>query len=283
MKEKVICYGAGDGGLRLVNEIEKIYEILFFVDSDSKKWKGGGQIKGYAINSPEIIFQSKDYAYIIITSAPGMGTIVSYLKENGVPENRIITGFVDAPLKARAQFLSDFADLYRDMNGVCAECGVFQGDFASVINTCFADRTLYLFDTFMGFDERDVAIESSCDYSSARVSDYAGTSTELVMSKMKYPDKVIVRRGYFPETAFDITEKFCFVNLDLDLYKPTLEGLKWLSDKMEENGIILVHDYFSTNFRGIYAAVNEFKLWYRKKKLWLMPIGDGISIALVGF
>ena len=37
--------------------------------------------------------------------------------------------------------------------------GVFRGEFASKINKCFPNSKLYLFDTFEGFDERDVKIE----------------------------------------------------------------------------------------------------------------------------
>ncbi len=37
--------------------------------------------------------------------------------------------------------------------GLAAECGVYQGEFSSKMNRCFHDRTLYLFDTFQGFDK----------------------------------------------------------------------------------------------------------------------------------
>lgn len=245
--------------------------------------KGGGGIRNYSIKSPETIFNSEDYAYIVITSAPGLGTIVSYLKAEGVPDEKIITSFVDGPLKAREQFLVNYADLIQGLEGACAECGVFQGDFARVMNSCFKNRRLYLFDTFEGFNEKDISVETGCSYSEAKVNDYAGTSVELVMSKMAYPDQVSVRKGYFPQSAQDITERFCFVNLDLDLYLPTLEGLRWLAGQMVPGGVVLVHDYFSDNFRGVSAAVNEFITEYREKALRLVPIGDGISIAVAGF
>ena len=43
--------------------------------------------------------------------------------------------------------------------GECAEAGVFEGDFAKWINQYFPDRKLYLFDTFEGFDMRDIEKE----------------------------------------------------------------------------------------------------------------------------
>ena len=45
------------------------------------------------------------------------------------------------------------------LDGSVAECGVYKGEFASVINRCFYDRKLYLFDIFEGFDLRDVETE----------------------------------------------------------------------------------------------------------------------------
>lgn len=100
---------------------------------------------------------------------------------------------------------------------------------------------------------------------------------------MKYPERCIFKAGYFPETASGIEEEFCFVNLDLDLYQPTLEGLRWFEDRMVSGGVILIHDYFADNFRGVRQAVDEYMRDRKRKELHLMPIGDGISIAICGF
>ena len=54
-------------------------------------------------------------------------------------------------------------------------------------------------------------------------------------------------------------EKFCFVLIDLDLYKPTLEGLNFFYPKILRGGYLFVHDYNSpeSNYAGS-RAVNEF-------------------------
>jgi O-methyltransferase len=46
-----------------------------------------------------------------------------------------------------------------NIEGNVAELGVFRGDFAKFINISFPDRKLYLFDTFEGFDEKDIEAE----------------------------------------------------------------------------------------------------------------------------
>ena len=50
---------------------------------------------------------------------------------------------------------------------------------------------------------------------------------------------------------------------------------------MVENGVILVHDYFATNFKGPREAVDKFISENKKNKAF--PIGDGVSIMISGF
>ncbi|MCH5249318.1 MAG: hypothetical protein J1E98_05280 [Lachnospiraceae bacterium] len=79
---------------------------------------------------------------------------------------------------------------------------------------------------------------------------------------------------------------FCFVNLDLDLYEPTYNGLLFFSKKMVPGGGILVHDYFAEDYKGPREAVDKFVSEIRVKSSILLhkvPIGDGLSIFLTGF
>ena len=51
--------------------------------------------------------------------------------------------------------------------------------------------------------------------------------------------------------------QFALVNLDADLYKPTLAGLRYFYPLLSPGGVIIVHDY---NFKwpGIKKATDEF-------------------------
>jgi O-methyltransferase len=73
----------------------------------------------------------------------------------------------------------------KNIGGNVAELGVYRGDFAQYINIAFPDRKLYLFDTFEGFDEKDITLEEKQNYSCAR-SDFSKTSIERVLNRMKY-------------------------------------------------------------------------------------------------
>src|SRR3954454_22146761 len=67
--------------------------------------------------------------------------------------------------------------------GNVAELGVYKGDFSKRLNQLFPDKKLYLFDTFSGFDERDVSIEHNQGYSDGS-QDFSNTSIDLVLKKM---------------------------------------------------------------------------------------------------
>ena len=106
------------------------------------------------------------------------------------------------------------------------------------------------------------------------------TSVARVMEKMTYPSNVIIKKGWFPQSAEGIEDTFCFVNLDTDLYQPILSGLEFFWDKIEIGGCILVHDYFHPMLPGVKKAVEDFEKM-KDVKLQKMPIGDGCSIAIL--
>jgi len=244
---------------------------------------------GLPICDPSKFLLNKDqYDAVIIGSTSGMKAIKRQCLELGVPENQIISSYVELPVESRRMFLKTLAEMLNgyEQDADVAEAGVFEGEFAQWINTCFPNRTLHLFDTFEGFDARDVAVENEQDFSSAVTGEYSNTSIELVMSKLPYPERCKIYKGYFPDTAMEIQNKFCFVNLDLDLYLPTYKGLHFFEDKMTENGVILVHDCFSQIYnadiyKGPRAAVDQFVAEHGGD-LGEYPIGDGLSMLIAG-
>lgn len=141
-----------------------------------------------------------------------------------------------------------------------------------------------MFDTFEGFDSRDLNQEHG--FAAQRTGELNLNITEqYIMSRMPNPDKVVMRKGYFPETATNIEDNFVFVNLVFDLYAPTLSGLKFFYPKMVSGGVILVYDYFRSpgvaknyTLDGVKSAVDEF---CKAEKIHNIPIGDSMSVAII--
>lgn len=273
-----IVFGATASAKMIYKEIRKKYEIIAFADNDQNK--SGGGIDGIPVIKPADIGKLC-WDEIIIVSYSAMDAIKSQLLDMGIAEHKINTRYVELNVEPRKRFCEDFASLAYALNlsGCTAEAGVFQGEFASVINQCFSDRKLYLFDTFEGFDERDILIERKNQFSDACAGNLNTTSETFVLGRMPYPQNCIIKKGYFPETTEGISDRFCYVNLDLDLYKPTLEGLRFFYPLMVQGGIITVHDYFSFGYQGVCEAVKEF-LNETSDLIVPFPIGDHVSIAI---
>lgn len=164
-----------------------------------------------------------------------------------------------------------------NVQGSIAELGVYKGDFAKRINQLFPDKKLYLFDTFKGFDKKDISKEKQNNFSNGE-QDFSDTSVELVLSKMKYRNNCIVKKGFFPDSAIDVDDKFCFVSIDADLYEPILAGLNFFYPKLEQKGYIFVHDFNNDFYKGAKKAVLEF---CTTNNINYLPIPDSWGTAII--
>ena len=69
-------------------------------------------------------------------------------------------------------------------------------------------------------------------------------------------NNIQIIKGEFPKTAEIVNNsKFSFVHLDVDLYRSTIECLKFFYTLLLNCGIIIVHDY---HIDGIQKAFKEF-------------------------
>ncbi|MGI0407034.1 TylF/MycF/NovP-related O-methyltransferase [Helicobacter himalayensis] len=260
-------------------------EILCCVDNNPKRWEQSIQIptskgtKTLEIKNPEIL-KTTSFDKILIASLSGYEAIPKQLQSDfKIPREKIDTSYCMLCIEARLAFLEYFSKITKNFNlgGAVAELGVFQGDFAKKINEFFPNRKLYLFDTFEGFDTRDLHNEAQSVQ--ALGSHLTNTSIDLVFNKMPIPEMVTIKQGWFPESAKGIeSEIFCFVNIDTDLYDSILSGLEFFYPKMCKGGVILIHDYFSLGYIGVKKAVDTFA---NKYNLYILPIGDSISVAIM--
>lgn len=162
--------------------------------------------------------------------------------------------------------------------GDLAELGVYKGAFAKLLNATLPDRTLYLFDTFEGFDKKEEQIDSEV-YGTTAQRDFTDTSVDFVLKQMPHPEKCVPRKGLFPATAAGLEDsRFCFVSLDADLYAPIMAGLDFFFDRLSPGGFIFVHDYNYAEFPGAKAAVTEFS---KKRQVPFVPVTDVYGTAII--
>jgi O-methyltransferase len=87
---------------------------------------------------------------------------------------------------------------------------------------------------------------------------------------MKHRDKCIVKKGWFPETARNLEEKFAFVSIDADLFDPIYAGLVYFYPRLAAGGYIFVHDY-NGELYGAKEAVVRFSI---ENNLSYCPLSD---------
>ena len=144
-----------------------------------------------------------------------------------------------------------------DITGAFAELGVHRGKTAKAIHYMDRDRKFYLFDTFNGFSRRDLDQESQTD---ERFSPdmFTDTSVDEVKEYIRGNDNLHFKTGFFPDTTKGLEkERFALVNIDADLYAPTIAALHFFYPKLNEGAVIIVHDY-NHNWKGIRKALDEF-------------------------
>lgn len=277
---RLIIFGAGPTGVRTYNELKDKNEIIAFFDNDEEKT--GSTVDGVLVYKPtKSTLEKLDFDQIVIASVYGKWEIKKQLKELNVVDEKI--EFHAQRSDVLSPFLKNLAQEFKEENitGDCAEVGVFRGENAWKINNYFPDHKLHLYDTFEGFSAKDVKIERQFGRKDAQEGQFKDTSVDIVMHGMKYPKQVIIHKGYFPDTAKNLNEKFCFVRIDLDLYEPTRAALEVFEPLMVRGGVMLVHDYFGEHYPGVRKIVEQFMK--KHPSLSKLPIGDLMTIAIVGF
>ena len=155
------------------------------------------------------------------------------------------------------------------VEGAAADLGAWKGDISWQMNALMPERKLYIFDTFTGYDERDIATEQREYYSESRAHEYsmsrpgAVDPEEYIMNRMPYKNQVIIKKGWFPETAFDLEdEKYALVHIDAGLYEPTFKGIQYFYPRMSKGGVIIVTGYEDGQKMSVRAAIEDLEAKY---------------------
>lgn len=160
--------------------------------------------------------------------------------------------------------------------GDVAELGVYKGDTAALFAN-FArkmSKTLYLLDTFEGFDVRD--LEAKEQHLNGA---FADTALEYVRSRVGEENTFYIK-GFFPETAaqLDDDRRYSIVHIDTDLYAPIKAGLEYFYPRLNAGGFLIMHDYMSLCWDGAIRAIDEF---FADKPEFIIPIPDVAGTVMI--
>ena len=183
--------------------------------------------------------------------------LLSFYKEKNIVDliKQIKTDVDFAVFPYEAYLIYSIAKTQEEFEGEMAEIGVYQGGSAKLICEAKKKRNLFLFDTFEGLP--DVSnIDTHFGKKFWDKNQFNNTSEEQVRTFLKDYDNVKIVKGIFPDSVEHIENtKFSFVHLDVDLYKSTIDCLRYFFPRMINGGIILIHDFHTD---GIKKAIKEF-------------------------
>ena len=278
--QRIVIFGAGQSGRMIKNLLHGSCEPLAFIDNNHENYPV--TIDGIPVISPKRLPEIEfDKIIVSVLNRDAARDICGQLLNQGVEKSSIfnindLREFIDIRLSV-IRLLSDEIEK-KGVKGSIAELGVYQGYIAKELNTLFKCRKLYLFDTFSGFDERDVIFEKAISKGDVFKKDFSDTSLEAVKKLMPHPESAIFCKGYFPDSAKDVSDSFAFVSIDADLYLPTLGGLRYFYPRLSKGGSILIHDYNSTQFPNIRKAVDDFSKDFDIK---IIPLSDLHGSAVI--
>ena len=174
-----------------------------------------------------------------------------------------------------------------DVAGDFAECGVFRGHSALMIATLLTDnnvkgRPFHLFDSFEGLSARTVKDGSRRKLKTAdveREAKFFACDEPTVRKHLSNYDFFQFYKGWIPNRFAEVEDKmFAFVYIDVDLYQPTLDSLKFFMPRMNRGGIIALDDYYHSHFTGVVEAVSEVDPQGNGFSLYEVPMGGAFLL-----
>ncbi|HET6794531.1 MAG TPA: TylF/MycF/NovP-related O-methyltransferase [Acidimicrobiales bacterium] len=175
----------------------------------------------------------------------------------------------------RKYLLRELLKLTVRLEGDFAECGVYEGATALLLCDVAAStgRRVHLFDSFSGLSapgEHDGRYWTGGDLAA---------SEAVLRSRLRtYDELVTVHPGWIPERFGDVADTvFALVHIDVDLYQPTLDSLRFFYPRLVPGGLIVCDDYGFTTCPGARAAVDEY-FGDRPEPVLHLPTGQALVV-----
>jgi hypothetical protein len=149
----------------------------------------------------------------------------------------------------------------RPVAGDIAELGVGTALWARTANRFLPERTLHLFDTFEGFDRRDLEADAREGLSATPPYRVGVVEEDAVRRVLPHPSRAVLHRGWFPDTARDLDDlRFALVHIDVGTRSATLAGLEYFHPRLAPGGTLIVEDYNNRHAPGVRSAVDSFRV-----------------------
>jgi hypothetical protein len=162
------------------------------------------------------------------------------------------------------------------------ECGCWKGHssfiIAQLIKNSKKKINFHIFDSFEGLSkitkkDKDLFYKNK-KFKNNIENQFSSSKNFLENTVLKKFEFVKIYKGWIPTRFFKLKKnKFSFIHVDVDLYEPTFESLKFFFPRLIKGGVIICDDYNSSRFKG---AKNAWDNYFKNKKysfLYKIPFG----------
>jgi hypothetical protein len=192
------------------------------------------------------------------------------------------------PLRRRGRF-HRLGELFLEttaLEGAIVECGCFQGLSAHFLcsleqrhRPAFDGSGFLIFDSFAGLSlpaEEDHIAEDAGNAEALREmcqpGAFAATLDQVQENLRAFPG-IAFHPGWIPDAFEGLPERdYRFVNIDVDLYEPTLETLEYFYPRLRPGGLMVSDDY---SWPGARHAIDTFTA-RNTARLETTPLGQAI-------
>ena len=141
------------------------------------------------------------------------------------------------------------------------EAGSYRGGSAAFLAAAWhaqtgADLALDVVDTFTGHPPSAGGEHDDPIHGTSRFDD---TSYDEVRSYLSRYPGITVHQGTLDKVTGGLSAPhYGLVHLDMDLYDPTIDGLRFFHGRLARGGVVILDDYRARKCPGVEAAAEEF-------------------------
>ena len=168
--------------------------------------------------------------------------------------------------------------------GDFVECGVWKGHSAYIISSILSQNNFngnfHIFDSFEGGlsekdeEDRTTKIPELTEKQIKREKELFSSTEHEVKSCLNKFSFINYYKGWIPTRFNEIeNKKIAFLHIDVDLYEPYQDSLKFFYPRLVDNGVIVCDDYGLSQFPGAKKAVDEFLAKNSYQLFYEVPMG----------
>jgi len=168
-----------------------------------------------------------------------------------------------------------------------AECGCWWGHSTQILANILNAQPeftgqLHVFDSFAGlseFKEQDHSeFKSTSEKKEATRKSFRSNLAHVSAHLSNFPF-VSIHEGWIPARFNDVNDdKFSLVTVDVDLYEPTRDSVRFFYPRLQPGGCMYFDDYGYNTFPGAKLAVDEFLQETTPAFFLELPIGSAFLI-----